>query len=59
MSEPPLDPTVGLRALIVWSTLFGHLSQELFGHLHNGVLDYDAHFDRVVAQLAADLGLDG
>lgn len=57
MTDPPLDPAMGLRALLVWATLFGHLSQELFGHLHLGVLDYDAHFDRVVAQLAADLGL--
>jgi AcrR family transcriptional regulator len=59
MSDPPLEAAAGLRALIVWATLFGHLSQELFGHLHQGVLDYDVHFDRVVAQLAVDLGLDG
>jgi hypothetical protein len=41
----------------VWATLFGHLSLELFGHLHRAVLDYDAHFAQVVDQLAADLGL--
>lgn len=57
-TEPPLEPTVGLRALLAWAGLIGHLTLELFGHLHNGVLDYDAHFDRVVAQLVADLGLD-
>lgn len=56
-TQPALEPTTGLRGLLVWAALIGHLSLELFGHLHNGVLDYDAHFDRVVAQLAADLGL--
>ena len=44
---------------MVWATLFGHLSLELFGHMHRAVLDYDAHFAQVVDQLAADLGLPG
>ena len=30
---------------MAWSTLFGHISLDLFGHMHRGVLDYDAHFD--------------
>lgn len=59
VTDPPLAPATGLRGLLVWAALIGHLTLELFGHLHQGVLDYDAHFDRVVAQLAADLGLDG
>lgn len=59
VTDPPLEPAVGLRALLVWAGLIGHLTLELFGHLHNGVLDFDAHFDRVVAQLVADLGLVG
>ena len=42
---------------MAWETLFGHLSLELFGYLHRGVLDYDAHFAHVVDVLAADLGL--
>ncbi len=46
-----------LRWLMAWKTLFGHVSLELFGHMHRGVLDYDAHFAQVVDQLAADLGL--
>jgi AcrR family transcriptional regulator len=46
-----------VRCLIAWATLFGHVSLELFGHMHNGVLDYDAHFATVVDSLAADLGL--
>jgi hypothetical protein len=56
-TEPPLDPQRTVRALTVWATLFGHLSLELFGHLHRAVPDYDAHFAQVVDQLAADLGL--
>ena len=50
------DPRL-VRYLMAWSTLFGHISLELFGHMHRGVLDYDAHFAHVVEQLAVDLGL--
>lgn len=46
-----------VRWLMAWKTVFGHVSLELFGHMHRGVLDYDAHFEQVTAQLAADLGL--
>lgn len=46
-----------VRSLMAWSTLFGHISLELFGHMHRGVLDYDAHFQHVVERLATDLGL--
>jgi hypothetical protein len=55
--DPPLSPAYGVRSLAVWSALFGHVSLELFGHMHNGVLDYEAHFASVVDQHAADLGL--
>jgi AcrR family transcriptional regulator len=58
-TDPPLDLPRTVRGLTAWATLFGHLSLELFGHMHNAVLDYDAHFDQVVDQLAADLGLTG
>jgi AcrR family transcriptional regulator len=46
-----------VRSLVAWATLFGHISLELFGHMHRGVLDYDTHFTQVVDTLAADLGL--
>lgn len=46
-----------VRSLMAWATLFGHVSLELFGHMHRGVLDYDTHFTQVVDTLAADLGL--
>ena len=52
-----LDAAYAVRGLMAWSTLFGHVSLELFGHMFNGVLDYEAHFDQVVEQLADDLGL--
>lgn len=58
-TDPPLDLDRTVRALQVWATLFGHLSLELFGHMHNAVLDYDAHFAHVVDQLATDMGLPG
>jgi AcrR family transcriptional regulator len=45
-----------VRSLIAWATLFGHVSLELFGHMHNAVLDYETHFATVVDVLAADLG---
>jgi AcrR family transcriptional regulator len=55
--EPPLSPAYTVRGLTAWATVFGHLSLELFGHMHNGVLDYDAHWAQVVDVLATDLGL--
>lgn len=33
------------RGLLVWTELFGTLSFELFGHLHNVIHDYEAFFD--------------
>jgi AcrR family transcriptional regulator len=54
---PALDDERTVRALVVWATLFGHISLELFGHMHNAVLDYEAHFTTVAEQLADDLGL--
>jgi AcrR family transcriptional regulator len=47
-----------VRSLLAWATLFGHVSLELFGHMHRGILDYDAHFAQVVETLAADMGLE-
>ena len=46
-----------MRAMLAWATLIGQLTLELFGHLHKGVLDYDAHFDHLMGRLADDLGL--
>jgi AcrR family transcriptional regulator len=55
--ETPIADERMVRWLMAWSTIFGHVSLELFGHMHRGVLDYDAHFHQVTTQLADDLGL--
>jgi hypothetical protein len=46
-----------VRAMMAWPTLIGQISLELFGHLHRGVLDYDAHFAHLVDRISLDLGL--
>jgi AcrR family transcriptional regulator len=33
------------RAMLTWTQLFGTVSFELFGHLHNVIHDYDAFFE--------------
>lgn len=45
------------RALMAWATLIGQISLELFGHLHQGVLDYDTHFRHLMERTADELGL--
>src|SRR6478609_4751690 len=54
--EAPVSDERMVRWLMAWSTVFGHVSLELFGHMHRGILDYDAHFQQVTGQLVADLG---
>jgi AcrR family transcriptional regulator len=56
MATPVADERT-VRWLMAWSTVFGHVSLEIFGHMYRGILDYDAHFRQVTTQLAADLGL--
>lgn len=50
-------PEIVVRTLMAWSTLFGTLSFELWGHLVGSVSDFDDYFDHVVLRLADDLGL--
>jgi AcrR family transcriptional regulator len=47
---PGVPDAVLSRALLVWTQLFGGTSYELFGHLHNGIHDYDAFFELQVRQ---------
>jgi AcrR family transcriptional regulator len=48
------DEVLG-RTLLVWTTMFGSISYELFGHL-NGVIDnYDVFFDHQMRRAAAFL----
>jgi AcrR family transcriptional regulator len=46
-----------LRTLMAWTTVFGTISFELFGHLVGSVTDADAYFAGVVERLADDLHL--
>jgi AcrR family transcriptional regulator len=43
--------------VMAWSQLIGLVSFELFGHLHNAIHDYDAHFDYQMRVVARELGL--
>ncbi len=44
------------RTLMAWSSIFGTISFELWGHLVGSVDDHDAFFEGVVARLWHDLG---
>ena len=45
------------RAVLAWSELIGLISFELFGHLHNVISDFSAHFDYQMRWAARELGL--
>jgi AcrR family transcriptional regulator len=46
------------RALFVWAEMFGAISLELFGHLHNVITDFDAYFDLQMRRAGALLQSD-
>ncbi|MFL6164404.1 MAG: TetR/AcrR family transcriptional regulator [Jatrophihabitantaceae bacterium] len=54
---PGLTDRYLARALLAWSQLIGLISFELFGHLHNVITDYTAHFDYQMRAIAQELGL--
>jgi hypothetical protein len=55
----PDDPSGSLaaRAVLAWTTVFGLINFELFGHTHNVVVDDEAYFVGMTARSAAQLGL--
>lgn len=55
--HPALDDAVRVRALLAWSSLFGTISFELFGHLVGSVEDPERYFDLAVTELAVLIGL--
>ncbi len=55
--HPALDDAVRLRALLAWSSLYGTISFELFGHFVGSVTDSDRWFDRAMTELARMIGL--
>lgn len=46
-----------VRTLMAWTTVYGTISFELWGHLVGSVDDHDTYFDAVVARLGDGLGL--
>jgi AcrR family transcriptional regulator len=55
--HPALDDSVRVRALLAWSSLYGTISFELFGHFVGSVEDGDRYFDLAMTELASLLGL--
>jgi AcrR family transcriptional regulator len=55
--HPNLDDAVRVRALLGWSSIYGAISFELFGHFVGSVLDADRFFDRAMTELAGLVGL--
>ncbi|MGY1602878.1 TetR/AcrR family transcriptional regulator [Geodermatophilus sp. SYSU D00815] len=55
--HPAIDEGVRVRALLAWSSVYGTISFELFGHFVGAVEDADRYFDRAMGELASLLGL--
>lgn len=51
-----LPDEVLVRTLMAWTTVFGTISFELFGHFVGSVSDPAAYFDQVIVRLADDMG---
>lgn len=56
--EGAAPPEIVLRTLGAWTTVFGTVSFELFGHYTYSVSDLPGYFDQVLARLADGLGFD-
>jgi AcrR family transcriptional regulator len=54
---PGLTDRYLARAVLAWSQLIGLINFELFGHLHNVITDYAAHFDFQMRSVGQELGL--
>lgn len=54
---PGVPPEVMIRGLVAWTHVFGAISFELGGHLHNVVGELDAFFDHAMVVMAAYVGL--
>jgi AcrR family transcriptional regulator len=56
LSSAALPETIR-RTLMAWTTLFGMISFELFGHQTGSVTDSAVWFDEVASRLGADVGI--
>ena len=54
--HPTIDDAVRVRALLAWSSVYGTVSFELFGHLAGSVADTDRYFDVAMGELAGLMG---
>jgi len=54
---PDIEDADLARGLMAWILLFGSISFELFGHLHNVVVDNDAFFELEMRRIAEYVGL--
>lgn len=54
--DDPVTVELVVRTLMAWTTVFGTISFELFGHLVGSVSEPDDYFDAVIERLAHDLG---
>ncbi|MFC5679141.1 TetR/AcrR family transcriptional regulator [Aeromicrobium endophyticum] len=54
--DTDVPPELVGRTLMAWSTVFGTISFELWGHLVGSVSDHETYFDSVVSRLWHDLG---
>jgi AcrR family transcriptional regulator len=55
IEEP--NSSLAARVVLAWTTLFGLISFELFGHTNNVVDDHTRYFDDTVERLATMVGL--
>jgi AcrR family transcriptional regulator len=55
--HPALDDAVRVRALLAWSSVFGAVNFEVFGHFTGSTTDADAFFDAAMTELAGLVGL--
>ncbi|MGY1770521.1 TetR/AcrR family transcriptional regulator [Blastococcus sp. SYSU D00813] len=55
--HPALTDAVRARALLAWSSVYGTVSFELFGHFVGSLTDADRYFDRAMTELGRLIGL--
>jgi len=53
VAAPHVPDDVLARGLGAWAQLFGTITLELFGHMHNMIHDYDSYFDVQMREAAA------
>lgn len=52
----PIDDAAAMQGIMAWTQLIGVISFELFGHLHNVIVDHDRYFVQQMRNIGLDLG---